>query len=66
VRCGAGLVLWAAGRCSEDHISTIYVTLGNDFNKACAAFAKEEIHMTCVEFERERTARELTDGRPSQ
>lgn len=45
---GAGLAQWSKGEASEDNISAIYVKLGNDFNVACAAFAKEGILMTCV------------------
>lgn len=45
---GAGLAQWSKGEATEDNISAIYVKLGNDFNVACAAFAKEGIMMTCV------------------
>ncbi|KAI5476928.1 actin-interacting protein 3 [Pseudohyphozyma bogoriensis] len=41
-----GLAEWSKGKVSADHISQIYVKLGNDFNVACAAFAKEQIGMS--------------------
>ncbi|SGY34285.1 BQ5605_C002g01606 [Microbotryum silenes-dioicae] len=41
-----GLARWARGDLSEDAISEIYVKLGNDFNLAVAAFAKENIGMS--------------------
>ncbi|GAA5990466.1 hypothetical protein JCM11641_007212 [Rhodosporidiobolus odoratus] len=40
-----GLAKWSRGEVSEDAISAIYVKLGNDFNVACAAFAREKIGM---------------------
>ncbi|GAA6044189.1 hypothetical protein JCM8097_006446 [Rhodosporidiobolus ruineniae] len=40
-----GLAKWSRGEVSEDAISAIYVKLGNDFNVACAAFAREQISM---------------------
>ncbi|SCV68500.1 BQ2448_621 [Microbotryum intermedium] len=41
-----GLARWARGDLSEDAISEVYVKLGNDFNLAVAAFAKENIGMS--------------------
>jgi len=32
----------------EEEISQIYVKLGNDFNVAVAAFARENINMKCA------------------
>jgi hypothetical protein len=43
-----GLAKWSRGEVSEEAISAIYVKLGNDFNVACAAFARENISMKCV------------------
>lgn len=40
-----GLAKWSRGEVGEQVISEIYVKLGNDFNVACAAFAKENIGM---------------------
>ncbi|ORY80249.1 actin interacting protein 3-domain-containing protein [Leucosporidium creatinivorum] len=40
-----GLAKWSRGEVGEDVISEIYVKLGNDFNVACSAFAKENIGM---------------------
>ena len=40
-----GLTQWSTGACSDDRISDIYVKLGNDFNAACAGFARESIPM---------------------
>ncbi|BGP12182.1 hypothetical protein JCM10213_009334 [Rhodosporidiobolus nylandii] len=40
-----GLAKWSRGEVSEEAISAIYVKLGNDFNVACAAFAREQIGM---------------------
>ncbi|GAA5999966.1 formin-mediated actin nucleation enhancer [Rhodotorula paludigena] len=40
-----GLAKWSRGETSEATISEIYVKLGNDFNVACAAFAREGISM---------------------
>ncbi|GAA5909397.1 hypothetical protein JCM6882_000971 [Rhodosporidiobolus microsporus] len=40
-----GLAKWSRGEVNEEAISAIYVKLGNDFNVACAAFAKEGISM---------------------
>ncbi|KAK4052224.1 Bud site selection protein 6 [Microbotryomycetes sp. JL221] len=40
-----GLAKWSRGEVSEEHISDIYVKLGNDFNVACAAFQRENIAM---------------------
>lgn len=47
--CSAGLAKWSRGEVTDDAISGIYVKLGNDFNVACAAFAKENIGMRCVQ-----------------
>ncbi|KAM0752982.1 AIP3-domain-containing protein [Meredithblackwellia eburnea MCA 4105] len=41
-----GLAKWSRGEVTDDAISAIYVKLGNDFNVACAAFAKENIGMS--------------------
>lgn len=43
-----GLAKWSRGETSEATISEIYVKLGNDFNVACAAFAREGISMKCA------------------
>ncbi|GAA6007999.1 hypothetical protein JCM10207_006992 [Rhodosporidiobolus poonsookiae] len=40
-----GLAKWSRGEVNEEAISAIYVKLGNDFNVACAAFARENISM---------------------
>ncbi|GAA5964644.1 hypothetical protein JCM21900_005004 [Sporobolomyces salmonicolor] len=40
-----GLAKWSRGEASEEEISAIYVKLGNDFNVACAVFARENISM---------------------
>jgi hypothetical protein len=42
------LAKWSRGEVNEEAISAIYVKLGNDFNVACAAFARENISMKCV------------------
>lgn len=39
------LTSWSQDRTSDDQISDIYVKLGNDFNAACATFARENISM---------------------
>ena len=44
----AGLAKWSREEVTDDAISAIYVKLGNDFNVACAAFAKENIGMRCA------------------
>ncbi|KAL8279130.1 hypothetical protein RQP46_008386 [Phenoliferia psychrophenolica] len=41
-----GLAKWSREEVTDDAISAIYVKLGNDFNVACAAFAKENIGMS--------------------
>lgn len=43
-----GLARWSRREVDENAISEIYVKLGNDFNVACAAFAREGITMKCV------------------
>ncbi|GAA5886674.1 hypothetical protein JCM16303_001406 [Sporobolomyces ruberrimus] len=40
-----GLAKWSRGEVNEEEISAIYVKLGNDFNVACAVFARENISM---------------------
>ncbi|GAA5869984.1 hypothetical protein JCM3774_004329 [Rhodotorula dairenensis] len=40
-----GLARWSRREVDENAISEIYVKLGNDFNVACAAFAREGITM---------------------
>ncbi|GAA5966720.1 hypothetical protein JCM8115_002788 [Rhodotorula mucilaginosa] len=40
-----GLARWSRREVDENTISEIYVKLGNDFNVACAAFAREGITM---------------------
>ncbi|GAA6048105.1 Bud site selection protein 6 [Rhodotorula toruloides] len=40
-----GLAKWSRREVDEEAISAIYVKLGNDFNVACAAFARENISM---------------------
>ncbi|GAA6047475.1 hypothetical protein JCM3770_005766 [Rhodotorula araucariae] len=40
-----GLAKWSRREVDEEEISQIYVQLGNDFNVACAAFAREGITM---------------------
>ncbi|BGP36187.1 Bud site selection protein 6 [Rhodotorula kratochvilovae] len=40
-----GLASWSRRELDEEEISQIYVKLGNDFNVACAAFAREGITM---------------------
>ncbi|GAA6024019.1 hypothetical protein JCM11491_000534 [Sporobolomyces phaffii] len=40
-----GLARWSRGEVNEEEISAIYVKLGNDFNVACAVFARENISM---------------------
>lgn len=43
-----GLAKWSRREVDEEAISAIYVKLGNDFNVACAAFARENISMKCA------------------
>lgn len=43
------LTKWAAGLCSEEHVSDIYVRLGNDFNAARMAFGSYGISMAELE-----------------
>ncbi|GAA5821873.1 hypothetical protein JCM10212_004296 [Sporobolomyces blumeae] len=40
-----GLAKWSRQEVTEEDISAIYVRLGNDFNLACAVFARENISM---------------------
>ena len=42
------LTQWSQLRVDEDHVSDVYVRLGNDFNAAVAAFAAFNIEMKCV------------------
>jgi hypothetical protein len=43
-----GLAKWSRREVDEEAISAIYVKLGNDYNVACAAFARENISMKFV------------------
>ena len=42
------LTQWSAKERTEENVSDVYVTLGNDFNAAVAAFVACEIDMSCV------------------
>jgi hypothetical protein len=42
------LTQWSTSERSEEDVSDVYVTLGNDFNAAVAAFISYEIDMSCV------------------
>ena len=43
-----GLTQWSTSDRSEEDVSDVYVTLGNDFNSAVAAFVSYEIDMSYV------------------
>lgn len=42
------LTQWARGEASEQDVSDIYVSLGNEFNVACRAFLSSGIDVTYV------------------
>jgi hypothetical protein len=42
------LRLWSTSRVSEQHVSDIYVRLGNEFNSTVVAFQNFGIDMRCI------------------
>jgi hypothetical protein len=58
------LTLWSELKKSESEVSDVYVTLGNDFNAAVAAFATYQIDMSCVSLSMNRSPRKQLTTRP--